>query len=239
MALSPTFERPQSWIATGNEVVVGAYVLIERACACNPEAEMRRVHLVRGEEGEVDCGIDLEREVRKRLHAVDDDERAGGLRLAGELRDVEDRSRCIRRPRQGDEARSARQKRCVLGLVEIAEFVDGDDVDLRAEPSQPHPWRDVRLMVGRGDHDAVAADNRACQQPRDIHCDRRGIECDPDALARHVDECGKIRFRFRNEIGRRARAGENPTFLSVIVSKVALYAFERGIGELRTRRIIG
>ena len=99
--------------------------------------------------------------------------------------------------------------------------------------------RDVGFVIGGRHHDTIAAFDRAREQAREIHCKRSCVEADADASDGHIDERGKLDLRLCDEIAGRARTCEDPAFLCVIVREIALHAFERHVGELCARSVIG
>src|SRR5262249_57958828 len=93
----------------------------EQVVARPRKPEMRPVELVRGAEENVDAGVgDLDVPVRSVVDGVAPGERADRVRELDDVLDRYDGADGVRRPREGDDARSVRQKRADVGEVERA-----------------------------------------------------------------------------------------------------------------------
>jgi hypothetical protein len=118
----------------------------------------RAVGLVRGPRVEV--GVDrgeVDRDLRHGLRAVDEHERAGGVRAARDVLDRVDRAEHVGDVGDGDELGPL--ARLVVELVELqpALVVEADDVEHGAALGADHvPRDDHRVVLHLGEHDAVA-----------------------------------------------------------------------------------
>ena len=149
-------------------------------------ADSRRAqHLVPGEGQEVGAQLDdVDRHVRHALRRVDQDQRAGVVRQAGDLGDRVDGAEGVADVADGDQLRSPRQSGAQV--VEIEPAVIGDADVLEARPGlgrQLLPGDQVGVVLHLGRQDQVAgADVRAAPAVGD-QVDRLGRVAHEDDLA--------------------------------------------------------
>ena len=118
----------------------------------------RREHLVAGEDEEVAVErLHVDRHVRDRLRAVDDDDGAVAMRDGDHLRDRRDRAERVRHLGERDEARPRREQLLVLLEDDLPGVVDRRDPQLGALlGGELLPGHDVGVVLEMRDDDLVA-----------------------------------------------------------------------------------
>ena len=169
---------------------------VEQLAAAPQDAGAGRAqHLVAGEDVEVGAQLlHVDRQVRHRLGAVDEDERAGGVGHLDHLADRVDRAQRVRDVGEGDELRVEPQEH--LEDVEAEDPVVGDRDELQVAVhllGQDLPRDEVRVVLHLGEDDRVALAQVAAAPAVGDEVDRLGRVAGPDDLAvrRRVDEAGR------------------------------------------------
>ena len=147
-----------------------------------------------GEEVGAD-GLDVDREVGRRVDGVDVGQRPGLVGAADELGDRVDRADGVGRPAEGDEPRAPVEHR--VERLDVERHVVRADVDgADREPAirrRAAPRADVRLVVEARDHDLVAGLQRRGDRARDVHRERRHVGAELDL--RRVGRVEQVRQR--------------------------------------------
>ena len=169
------------------------------------------------------------------MHRVRPCERAGGVCELGDAGRVDERAGCIRREREGDDARAVAE--LSLEVVEVQRRVVVHLDELHGEPEvvcELEPRRHVRVVVELRAQDLVAWCERAPDGPRKREVESRHVRAEDRLVGAAAEECRRRQARLRDERVAAPAVAERAAEVRVRLPEVAGDRVDHRVGALRS-----